>query len=65
MEFESPGDETWAKVPFYVERGVQEVWVVTPQTSSVQVLSGPGRVVTRSEVLGVGVDEIAVVLGWR
>ncbi|MEZ0167042.1 Uma2 family endonuclease [Kineococcus sp. LSe6-4] len=65
VEFESPGDETWAKVPFYVERGVDEVWVVTPRTSSVQVLSGSDRAVERSGVLGVGVDEIAVVLGWR
>ncbi|MEZ0492458.1 hypothetical protein AB2L28_09445 [Kineococcus sp. TBRC 1896] len=65
MEFESPGDETWAKVPFCFERGVGEVWVVTPQASSVQVLSGPDRAVEHSEVLGVGVSEVAVVLGWR
>lgn len=65
VEFESPGDETWAKVPYYFERGVGEVWVVTPQTSSVQVLSGPDRLEERSAVLGVGTDEVAAALGWR
>ena len=65
VEFESPGDETWAKVPFYFERGVDEVWVITPQTRTVQVLTGPDRAVERSGVLGVSTDEVAAALGWR
>ena len=65
VEFESPGDETWAKVPHYLARGVDEVWVITPQTSSVQVLTGPDRAVERSEVLGVSVDEVVAALDWR
>ncbi|WP_432561588.1 Uma2 family endonuclease [Kineococcus sp. SYSU DK003] len=65
VEFESPGDETWAKVPFYFERGAGEAWVITPQTSSVQVLTGPDSAVERSGLLGVSTDEVAAVLGWR
>ncbi|WP_432564116.1 PDDEXK family nuclease [Kineococcus sp. SYSU DK003] len=29
VEFESPGDETWEKVPFHFARGAGEVWVIT------------------------------------
>jgi len=36
VEMESPGDETWAKVPFYFARAVAEVWVVSPHTRTVR-----------------------------
>ncbi|GAB3603575.1 hypothetical protein GCM10027586_06680 [Kineococcus gypseus] len=65
VEFESPGDETWAKVPFYFERAAGEVWVITPQTRSVQVLTGPDSAAAASGLLGVSTDEIAAALGWR
>ncbi|WP_432509454.1 hypothetical protein [Kineococcus auxinigenes] len=42
-----------------------EVWVVTPRTCSVQVLTGPDTAVEGSDVLGVTTGSIAVALGWR
>ncbi len=37
IEILSPDDETRAKLPFYVERGVQELWIVEPDTRAVEV----------------------------
>ncbi len=37
IEILSPDDETRAKLPFYAERGVQELWIVEPDTRAVEV----------------------------
>jgi hypothetical protein len=49
VEIESPDDETWAKLPFYASRGVEEVLVVSAEQRSVTwlILEGDGYV--RSE----------------
>jgi Uma2 family endonuclease len=37
VEIKSPGDETYAKIPFYAEIGVRELWVVDLDTKAVEV----------------------------
>jgi hypothetical protein len=56
-----PGGETWQKVPFSIKR---EVWVVTPHSRGVRVLTTPGRDATASTILDVGVAEIASIMRW-
>jgi Uma2 family endonuclease len=38
VEVLSPGDESRAKLPFYAKVGVREVWLVDPETRTVEVL---------------------------
>jgi len=64
VEMESPGDETSDKIPFYLERGVREVWVVNPQERTVRLLVGPDLDLPRSRVLDVELSEISAALGW-
>lgn len=64
VELESPGDETWQKVPFYFARGVREVWVIAPHDRGVRVLTSVGHDVGLSDVLGVTLAQIRAALGW-
>lgn len=64
VELESPGDETWEKVPFYFAQGVREVWVITPQERRVRVLTSVGHDVERSDVLGLAIAQVRAALGW-
>lgn len=47
VEVRSPGDESYAKLPFYAELGVAEVLVVHPATRGVELfrLTGGGELV--------------------
>lgn len=64
VEIGSTGDETWAKVPFYLAHGVVEVWVITPTTRTVRLLTGMDDDETRSTALDVSLAEIRAALGW-
>lgn len=37
VEIKSPGDETYAQIPFYAEIGVRELWVVDRDTQAIEV----------------------------
>ena len=62
-EVVSPGDATAEKVPFYLGRGVEEVWVVDPEARRVVVVRDGGEVGS-SEVLGLSVAQLTALLGW-
>jgi Uma2 family endonuclease len=67
VEIVSPGDETFEKLPFYAAHGVEEVIVVEPEESRVQVLVLRGGSYEKSDasaVLGVGAAEVAQAISW-
>ncbi len=37
VEIQSPGDETYEKLPFYAELGVSEVWIINRDSRSIEV----------------------------
>jgi hypothetical protein len=67
VEIESPDDETWDKLDFYAEHGVEEVLVVTRSTRSVTWLGLSGRGYSRmafSNLLGPETTRLATSLDW-
>jgi Uma2 family endonuclease len=67
VEILSAGDETWDKLPYYAERGVEELVVVDPRARSVRWLAlaaGEYRDVERSALLGLEAAELAWRLDW-
>jgi Uma2 family endonuclease len=68
VEIRSPGDDTDQKIPFYAERGVDEVLIVDPRKRQVEWLAlGPdGRYepITRSRLIEAGPAELAGRLDW-
>ncbi len=67
VEIVSPGDETWAKVPFYAERGVDEVVIVDPETRQVTWLArreARYEEVDHSAVLDVAVADVVAQITW-
>jgi hypothetical protein len=66
-EIVSPGDETFAKLPFYGAQGVVEVIVVLPVEQEVRcydVTSGVGVQVPVSSVLGVDLQALTRDVDW-
>jgi hypothetical protein len=66
-EIRSPGDESWAKLPFYAEHGVDEVVIVEPDGQQVTWLarSGEGYAeVEHSAVLDVAVADVVAQITW-
>jgi Uma2 family endonuclease len=68
VEVVSPNDESWEKLPFYAEHGVEEVLIVDPQQHSVEWLGlVDGRryePIARSGLIELGADELAGMLRW-
>ncbi|GAB3598835.1 hypothetical protein GCM10027586_01050 [Kineococcus gypseus] len=60
----SPGDASRDKVPFYLAREVEEVWLIDPVERSVTITRPGTERVTDSAALGVSVEEIRTHLGW-
>jgi Uma2 family endonuclease len=68
VEIRSPGDDTDRKIPFYAERGVDEVLIVDPRTRRVEWLGlradGHYERIERSRQIEAGPDVIADRLDW-
>jgi len=63
VEILSPGDDTWAKMPYYADRGVEEAAVLDPGKRTLQWFrndAGTWADTDRSDLLGV---DPALVLG--
>ncbi|HEV3035100.1 MAG TPA: Uma2 family endonuclease [Solirubrobacteraceae bacterium] len=67
VEIVSPGDETWEKLPFYAEHGVDELLLVDPDSRSVELLSlkaGTYRRQEQSELIELSASELARRIDW-
>jgi Uma2 family endonuclease len=77
IEILSPTDEAWQKLPFYAERGVDELLFVDPAERSVAWLAlladrssprssigGEYRPVDRSHLIDLGASELAERIDW-
>jgi Uma2 family endonuclease len=67
VEILSPADETWQKLPFYAERGVDELLLVNPAERSVTWLAlhdGEYQTVERGELIGLAATELAQRIEW-
>ncbi|HEX5307741.1 MAG TPA: Uma2 family endonuclease [Solirubrobacteraceae bacterium] len=67
VEILSPGDESWAKLPFYATHGVDEVLIVDPEAHRVHWLAladGEYRAVERSGLIDLGPTELALRIDW-
>jgi Uma2 family endonuclease len=66
VEVVSPDDETWAKLPFYAARGVEEVLIVDPRERSVSWLGlrAGGYAPIERSVLGITAAELAAEIDW-
>lgn len=66
LEVLSPGDETYAKLPFYAEHGVHEVLVADPVEHRLECrrLLGSSGPQPGSEVFGVDLTGLALALDW-
>lgn len=67
VEVLSPGDESIAKLPFYADRGVDEVWLVDPlaRTVVVHVLhDGQYAALASSPLTGLGAADVIRLLDW-
>lgn len=63
----SPGDETYAKPPFYAAHDVDELVIIEPRERAVQWLAleaGEYRPVARSRLIDLGADELTAQLDW-
>ncbi len=49
VEIRSPGDETYDKVPWYLERGAEEVLVVDRDSLALELLTAEGPVVAEDD----------------
>lgn len=67
VEIVSPGDETYAKLPFYARRGVEEVLIVDPLLQTVAwytLEAGVLHPTARSALLDIASDELAGLIDW-
>lgn len=67
IEVVSPGDESWEKLSFYAERGVDEVLIVDPQRRSVDwlALEASGyAAVERSGLIDLGRADLLARIDW-
>jgi len=73
LEVVSPGDETWDKLPFYADHGVDELLIVDPQERAVHWLAlvgtregagGEYQPVTRSGLVPLGPSELVERIDW-
>jgi Uma2 family endonuclease len=67
VEILSPRDETWDKLPFYADQGVDELIVVDPATSSIDwraLHDGEYVAVHESALLDLDPDRLARQIDW-
>jgi Uma2 family endonuclease len=67
IEIVSPGDESWAKLPFYAAHHVDEVLIVDPAKRSVDWLGLSGDEylpIERSGLIDLGTDHLAEQIDW-
>ena len=67
VEIVSPGDDSYAKLPFYAARQVDEVAIVDPQERTVRWLGlavGEYRSLERSALVELGAAELAQQINW-
>jgi Uma2 family endonuclease len=67
VEIVSPGDDTWAKLPFYAAHGVDELLIVDPDKRSVDWLGltgGKYEPIERSSLIDLPVAELAQRIDW-
>ncbi len=67
IEILSPDDDTWEKLPFYAEHGVDELLVVDLRERKVHWLAlggGAYQPVKRSSLIELGATELAARLDW-
>jgi Uma2 family endonuclease len=67
VEIRSPGDESWAKLPFYAEHGVDEVVIVEPDGQHVTWLARSDKEyveIDHSVVLEVAVVDVVAEITW-
>lgn len=67
VEVVSPGDETWAKLPFYAAHGVDEVLIVDPDTQTVswlRLIDGEYQPLERSGLIDLGPARLAGLIDW-
>jgi Uma2 family endonuclease len=67
VEIVSPGDETWAKLPFYAAHNVEEVLIVDPQERAAHLLTlreGDYEPTERSSVVDLDVKQLAERIEW-
>jgi len=67
VEIVSPGDETWAKLPFYAAHGVDELLIVDISERAVHWLAlsdGEYRDIERSSLIDLGSRELAAQIDW-
>jgi len=67
VEVVSPGDETWAKLPFYAAHRVEEVLIVDPQERAVYWLAlrgGTYEPIQRSGLVEFGAPELTEQIDW-
>ncbi len=67
IEIVSSDDESWVKLPFYAQQGVDEVLIVDPQKRSVDWLRRVGEgyaAVDRSGLIELDGDELAHLIDW-
>jgi Uma2 family endonuclease len=67
IEIVSPGDESWAKLPFYAAHEVDELLIVVPEKRAVDWLGltdGEYRPIERSGLIDLGPSELAEQIDW-
>ena len=67
MEIVSPGDESWAKLPFYAAHRVDELLIVDPEKRSLSWLAlagGEYQPIGRSGLIDLGSDQLAERIDW-
>ncbi|HEU0249432.1 MAG TPA: Uma2 family endonuclease [Solirubrobacteraceae bacterium] len=67
VEVVSPNDESWEKLPFYAEHGVDEALIVDPEQRSVEwlgLINGRYEPIARSRLIELGADELDDTLDW-
>lgn len=67
VEVLSREDETWEKLPFYAEHGVDELAIVNPEARSVTWLAlrdGEYRPADRSEIIDLSASDLADRIDW-
>jgi hypothetical protein len=67
VEIESPHDETWEKLDFYANQGVDEVLIASAERRSVtwlQLVNGVYSEVEQSRLLGAGSRDLAGRIDW-
>jgi Uma2 family endonuclease len=67
VEILSPTDEAWDKLPFYAERGVDELLFVDPGERSISWLAlrkGEYHPIERSQIIDLGAAELARQIDW-